>query len=201
MATLKCRFSCWRLCRSASPTRRSGVIGGGLLPSVTGGARNRRRNIKSGTTLVLSTTVTPMCATSFLRGNVEISFHPSVVAELLFHEDGAFACYLFSGVGSGARLIHAMDPHCKSVVSSIWRLYSVGALLGSGAIKSYARVPTLPSSPCKVSSPCTTLEDGAWDPRRCFQRWFHHLQRAYRRILMSFGSAPLPVPLVPILLA
>ena len=82
-------------------------------------------------------------------------------------------------------------------MSSIWRLYSVSALLASGAIKYYAGgVSTLPPFPCKDSSPCTALDGGKWEPGCDFKGGSIGIEGE----IVVFSEpwfAPLPPPLVP----
>jgi hypothetical protein len=63
------------------------------------GAGIRKWNFKFDIALVLSTLVTPTCATSLLGGYVEFSSHRKCCCWLLLHKSRC-ACYPFSGVGS-----------------------------------------------------------------------------------------------------
>jgi hypothetical protein len=144
------------------------------------GAGNRKWNVKFGIALVLSTSVTPTCATSLIGGDVEISSHPSVVVSCSFVKVGALATLSLVLALCKADASYGIVSHA-GVFNSIGRLYSVGVLLAGGIIKLYVGFSTLPAFACEVSSPCTVLSVGMWIARMCFERWSHQHLKEDRR--------------------
>ena len=77
----------------------------------------------------------------------------------------------FPDVGSGAKLLQAVDGHCESRECPLFGASALSALFLLVVPSNFmpGGVPTFPPSPCEVSSPCMSLDGGTWEPGCAFK--------------------------------